>query len=169
MRWTSHKLRAPLVELVVDVADAVTTETAGNVVVGLEDAVFVAVAFEDMPTLPEGEAVGGTPEGDVNGMTAVDSEEMSEERAERKDGAAVVSNESVLNGIPLVLWERPQKSIVGMSGRRSGNVIRLCHSRWYAGGGENVGCGRGVDVTHDEGGQRCEAGEFHGHWHSKRV
>jgi hypothetical protein len=42
----------------------------------------------------------------VNSVIAVDSEEIREESAEsaeRRDGAAVVSNERVLNGRPLVL------------------------------------------------------------------
>lgn len=39
----------------------------------------------------------------VNGMTAVDWEEMREESAEKRDGSAVVSNVRVPNGSPLVL------------------------------------------------------------------
>ena len=41
----------------------------------------------------------------MNGLIAVDSEEMSEERAERRDTEAVVSKERVVSGGPIVLGQ----------------------------------------------------------------
>lgn len=104
-RLTSRQLRAPLVALVVGVVDDVTNVTLGDaVVIGVEDGVLVT---EPMPLTEK--VVGFIDGADVNGATAVDSEEMSEERAERRDGAAVVSKDNVLNGRPLVLQEPPKR------------------------------------------------------------
>lgn len=79
-------------------ADVVTNVAEGEAVVG--------VGEEESVKAPE---VGALPEYAwvvVNGVIAVDSEEMSEESAERRDGAAVVSNVRLLNGRPLVLWKK---------------------------------------------------------------
>ena len=75
--------------------DAVVTGLVGN---------GVAFAYESVERGPE--APGTDPEWDVYGLIAVDSEEMREERAERRDADAVVSNESGLREGPLVLVTR---------------------------------------------------------------
>jgi hypothetical protein len=50
----------------------------------------------------------------VNGVITVNSEEMSEEGAEGRGGAAVVSNDRVPNGRPLMLWKSSVRRNAGV-------------------------------------------------------
>jgi hypothetical protein len=77
----------------VGAAEDVVTEGEADVGVGVEEAPEKVNVPDTLPVY-----VWGV----VDGVTAMDSEEMSAESAERRDGAAVVSNERVLNGRPLV-------------------------------------------------------------------
>lgn len=96
----SRERRAPLVLVLVPVVVAVAVTVCVDVVGLVEDGVATGMVIV-LESVKDEIAAGRD---DVYGLSAVDSEEMSEERAERTDAGAVVSNERVLNGRPLVLY-----------------------------------------------------------------
>jgi len=109
--------------VLVGVAEVGTTETEGETVVG----VGVEEPPVAVPALPD-EAGTRSERVVVNGMIAVDSEEMSEESAEKRDGSAVVSNVRVPNGRPLVLRYNEQGRERGGLGTHAGMPLGVLTS-----------------------------------------